>query len=119
MRHERFVLAAGLSVAIVWAGCASDEQPPPAGGRARVYSSMGAQPLTRPSKATPVALVAGFLAEHGAAAGDMLRVASQRRADTGLTHVRMEQVVDGLRVDRKSTRLNSSHSSPSRMPSSA
>src|SRR6266545_1951263 len=98
MRIQRIVLAAGLSLSMSWLGCASDEQPRPAGGRARVYSSTGAQPLTLPSLATPVSVVADFLAERGSAAGDTLRVVSQRRADTGLTHVRMEQVVDGLRV---------------------
>jgi len=87
-----------LSVAIWGAGCASDEEPPASGGRARVYSSMDARPLTPPSSDTADVVAADFLAARGSLAADTLRVVSQRRADTGLTHVRMEQVVDGLRV---------------------
>jgi extracellular elastinolytic metalloproteinase len=98
MRHERIVVAACLSLAFSWAGCASDEQSPPAGGRARVHASMDGQPLTPPSSATAFAVAADFLAARGSVDPDTLRVASQRRADTGLTHVRLEQVVDGLRV---------------------
>jgi len=60
-----------------------------------VRSASGA--LTSPSTAAKSDIVRGYLRDRGAAA-DQLRVISEAPASDGVTHLRLEQRVDGLRV---------------------
>ena len=57
--------------------------------------------------------IAGLLAEHGVAAGDRVGIMLPNVPHFAVVYYGV------LRADRKSTRLNSSHHTTSRMPSSA
>jgi extracellular elastinolytic metalloproteinase len=67
----------------------------------RVFRGSVTQPLTGPSNASPVAIVAQFLRGHGrdgTTVGSIVSVAQQKGARQGITHARMEQRVSGLWV---------------------
>ena len=69
--------------------------------RARVYEGVAGLALTPPSTKAPASVVAKFLREQGASAataGSLRAVAQNRSRVTGLTHIRMQQEVGGLRV---------------------
>jgi extracellular elastinolytic metalloproteinase len=69
--------------------------------RARIHRSLRERPLIGPSAGTPASVVARFLRAHGASlatVASLREVSAGRSAKTGLTHIRMEQRVAGLRV---------------------
>lgn len=86
-----------------------DVEPPAtmrvASSGARVFrAEKGA--LTAPSKAPPARIAADFLARHAALAdADQLTVTTEATGRGGLTHVRLEQTVGGLRVHGAYARL--------------
>jgi len=86
----------GVSATVFLAACADA----PDAGRVGVYRSQRGQTLTAASGAAPATVIRNFLVARGDArhAADAMRVTSQSRSATGLTHVRLEQVVGGLRV---------------------
>ncbi|HET9450133.1 MAG TPA: M36 family metallopeptidase [Aggregicoccus sp.] len=67
----------------------------------RIHRAGPGGALTGPSSAAPASVAAQYLARQGvdAATVGSLRVVSESRAPTGLTHLRMEQEVEGLRVE--------------------
>jgi extracellular elastinolytic metalloproteinase len=71
--------------------------------QARVYKAAPGQALTKVSQAPPGDVVAQFLRSKGAGAAavaSLKTVSEKRSARTGITHIRMEQQVGGLRVER-------------------
>jgi hypothetical protein len=73
--------------------------PSVAAARGKVYGSEKGRPLTAPSKAAPADIAAEFMRARGKSGLTMASVrASEAPGRNGLTHVRLEQVVDGLRV---------------------
>ena len=69
---------------------------------ARIYKAAPGQALTKISQAPPGDVVARFLESKGksaAAVASLKTVSEKRSARTGITHVRMEQQVGGLRVE--------------------
>ena len=110
------VLAVGLVAA---ASLVTRRAPGFAGGTARPKPVTVAAPAV-PSKTDPQAVIAttedGKSAERRA---DLLRLEERLRAREEAVESRLSELGDRERLDRKSTRLNSSHVQPSRMPSSA
>ncbi|HEX2686129.1 MAG TPA: M36 family metallopeptidase, partial [Kofleriaceae bacterium] len=61
-----------------------------------VRSEFGA--LTGPSSAARADIVRGYLRDRGGVAADQLRVLSEQPARDGISHLRLEQQADGMRV---------------------
>src|SRR5258705_1883679 len=92
---------AALSLAMAVAASAQDEPVPFDGSRAHVYKSVPGRSLTATSKAAPASVVGQFLSSKGIDASTVasLRAVEQHSSPAnGLSHVRMEQQVAGLRV---------------------
>src|SRR5262249_18290975 len=90
------VLAFGASAA-----AAQDEPVAFDASHAKVFHAPPGRALTGPSLAPGASAVAQFLRTHGvdaATAQSMKTVSQERAAKTGITHVRLEQEVAGLRV---------------------
>ena len=96
-QHLAVLLAvsAALSVVVVSADAAELDR-----SAARVTQAKAGKPLTAASNASPEAVVAGYLRDHGRASDDVasLRVVDRSTSANGVKHVRMEQEVDGLKV---------------------
>ena len=95
-----FFAVAALALATLNAA-AQDEAVSFDAARARVHASVREHPLAGPSRGTAASAIARYLREEGASVATVasLRVVSQgRSARTGLTYVRLEQRVGGLRV---------------------
>src|SRR5947208_6688270 len=101
MRKLLIITFAALSLGMAAAAAAQDEPVPFDGNRARIYKSAPGRTLTAPSKAAPASVVGGFLSSHGVGAStraSLHAVEQYQNRVSGLTHVRMEQQVAGLRV---------------------
>src|SRR5512146_1439416 len=102
-RTAREVLILALAVVTISSTLAAGQNQAVAfdAQRATIYKSERGRPLTGPSAGAPAQRVAEFLRENGLSAatvGSLQSVAQSRSPVTGLTHVRMEQFVNGLRV---------------------
>jgi hypothetical protein len=87
---------------LTMASACSDETSAPTvekitGSGARVVRAAGGA-LTRPSTAAPGTIAAEFVADRAGIAADELRVTTEAAGRGGVTHVRMTQTIDGLRV---------------------
>ena len=125
-------LAAGIALAAaaltaqasVVAGHADPAPSPDSGRPAAVTPRVEVRELTRPAVVQRLGRDAvQALLRHPSAgrvgAGTAFRSIAALRDTDGAQHVRLTRTYRGLPVDRKSTRLNSSHTDISRMPSSA
>ena len=102
MRRVVALLAFGIGFAAAAFAAKKEEPPAHEAMPARVYKSAPGQALTKVSQAPPTDIVAGFLRSKGASAAavaSLKKVSEKRSAQTGITHVRMEQRVGGLRVE--------------------
>ncbi|HZI29271.1 MAG TPA: M36 family metallopeptidase [Gemmatimonadaceae bacterium] len=92
-RH--LVVAILAAAPFVTAGAAELDRSP-----ARVTQAAAGKPLTAASRATPETIVAGYLRSRGRAPEVLssLRTTGKSTGANRVTHLRMEQVVDGLKV---------------------
>jgi hypothetical protein len=101
MRKTLAFVVVAVLVLPVLAAAAPDEAAAFDAARARIHKASREHPLTGPSGGTAASAVARFLRERGASLATVasLREVSQgRSAKTGLTYLRMEQRVGGLRM---------------------
>lgn len=99
-KHVLRVSLVGLTLASACADPADPSSPSTeriTAGGARVVRAEGA-PLTPPSMAPPAAVAAAFIRDRAATADVELGVAAEVAGRGGVTHVRLEQTVGGLRV---------------------
>jgi hypothetical protein len=97
---RQVIAVVALALAAASAG-AQDEAVTFDAARARIHKAVHQSPLTGPDGATAASVVARFLRDRGASlatAASLREVSVGRAAKTGLTHLRMEQRVVGLRV---------------------
>src|SRR5439155_21229325 len=100
MRQVITLAMAALVLGAANAG-AQDEAVTFDAARARIHKAARQSPLTGPDGATTASVVARSLRDHGASlatVASLREISVGRAAKTGLTHLRMEQRVAGLRV---------------------
>ena len=92
---QHLVVAILAATPVVTAGAAELDRSP-----ARITKAAAGKPLTAASRATPEAIVAGYLRSKGRAPEVLssLRTTGKSTGANRVTHLRMEQVVDGLKV---------------------
>lgn len=97
------LLRLGVLLLPLFAACAPEAGGEPtvaphvASSGARIYRADSGR-LTSPSSAAPGLIASDFLLQHTSVASDHLRVSVAAPGRNGITHVRVEQMVDGLRV---------------------
>lgn len=98
MRRAFALVLLSLAGAVLTAAAPAQDEP--AALQARTYRTARGQKLSAPSTSAPASIVARFLQARGvsAATARTLQTASTDRAATGLTLVRIEQQLAGLRV---------------------
>ncbi|MET0618902.1 MAG: M36 family metallopeptidase [Thermoanaerobaculia bacterium] len=102
MRRLFAMFAFGLGFAASAFAAKKEEPAARDAAPARIYKAAPGQALTKISQAPPGDAVARFLESKGkgaAAIASLKTVSEKRSARTGITHVRMEQQVGGLRVE--------------------
>jgi extracellular elastinolytic metalloproteinase len=96
-----FIFAVATFALATLNAAAQDEAVSFDAARARIHASVREHPLTGPARATAASVVGRFLREQGASVAtvtSLREVSRGRSAKTGLTHLRMEQRIGGLRV---------------------
>jgi len=74
--------------------------------RAVVYRAVDGVMLSRPSSASPEAIVKAFATEHGRDPATLRLVGAPRLGKNGVTHLQFEQVIDGYRVAGKTLKAS-------------